>query len=176
MKDLKDNIRELTAEEKKKIVEEANATPDTPEGNTTVTQIADDEKLMQQIESMTPKELFESNIAASFRSIHALDKMLPQLSKKNLVKLLLATLKLPEDDLYVNFGGQKKDKELALECFMKCQIARNAYAYVVSIRAAAQARLAKRAEEENKQTEGCAGDCGCDGNCGEACQCETDEK
>ena len=64
----------LTEEQKKQIVDQANAEPVQEEGLTTeVVQAADDPDLVKQIAQMTPKQLLEANVAASYRSLMKLE-------------------------------------------------------------------------------------------------------
>lgn len=142
----------LTEEQKKKIVEEANALPQEPEAGleTSVTYAADDNKLVEQIASMTPEELFERNVAASYRSLMKLEGQLQRLSKKNIIKLMLATLKLPDEGMRVNFGGTKADIENATQAFVQAQVARNSFVFVTGTQALFKAKLAKKQEEQPK--------------------------
>jgi hypothetical protein len=148
-------LKQLTEEQKQAIVEQANLELETEkqEGNTVVTSASEDDKLMEMINSFSPKELFEQNVSASYRSLAKLDAILPRLSKKNLHRLIIATLRLPEEGLNLNFGGTAQDVETAKQAFIQAQIARNASVYVLGTKAMAQARLAKKAEQKEKENQ-----------------------
>lgn len=142
----------LTEDQKKAIIDEANQLPpELQEGaETSIGYAADNKAFMDKIANMTPREILDLNVASSFRSLMKLENQLHALSKRNIIKLIQATLKLPEEGMRVNFGGTAKDKERAVEAFAQLQIARNAYVYVTGTQAVFKARLANKQEKEDE--------------------------
>jgi len=147
MKEL-DNLSES---EKEKIVDELNSLPEEAGGNTTIVTASQDERLSKIIAEMTPKEIFEQNVAANFRSRQVLSDLLPQLSKKNLIRVFLATLALPETETDLKFGGTSEDIKRTEYSFIQSQVACTSKMYVVSTEAMARAKKQKKIEDEAKQ-------------------------
>jgi hypothetical protein len=149
-----EELNNLTEQQKKKIIDEVNELGEEDlSGNTVVTSIADHEQFKQQIDALTPKQMYEQNVAANFRSAMKLDPLLEQMSKKNLKKLLLAIVKLPEQGQRLTFGGvTKKQSELA---FIHAQVAANAKTYIQSVDAVARAKYEKlkQSQQEEKKDE-----------------------
>lgn len=147
-----DNLN-LTEDQKKSIIDEANLLPEEAVESgleTTISYAADEAKLVEQIANMNPQELFEKNVASSYRSLMKLDQQLIHLSKRNIIKLIQATLKLPEEGMRVNFGGTPKERQKALEAFVQLQVARNSFVFVVGTQAVFKAKLANKHEQEIK--------------------------
>ena len=148
------NIDELTDEQKQNIVDEINASDDEqPEGNLTVSTASEDPEVKGMLDKVSPKDLYEAQISANFRSNYHLGQLLPKLSKKNLMKLLMFTCKLPEKDGTLEFGGTKQQKEMAYEAMMQAQIASNSKTYILSVDAAARARLDRENKSSGEQVE-----------------------
>lgn len=145
----------LSEAEKQKVLDEVNSLPeeDVNGGNTTIVTASQDEKLSKIIESMSPKEMLEQNINANFSSRMQLGKLLPQLSKKNLIRVLMATVALPETDMDLKFGGTPEDIKRAQWAYIQAQVAENARMYVVSTEAMARAQQQKKIEEEQTELE-----------------------
>lgn len=151
MQELKD-LENLTEAQKRKIVDEVNELGDEDiSGNTVVTSIGDHEQFRKQIENLTPKELYEQNVASNFRSAMKLDPLLDQMSKKNLKKLLLAIVKLPEPGFNLSFGGTSK--KASENAFIHAQVCANTKTYIQSVDAVARARYEKLKQIERQQQE-----------------------
>lgn len=136
-------MSELTEQQKQKIVDEVNELPDEADigdGNTVIKTLADDEDFAKKMAAMTPKQIYEQNVASNFRSTMVLGQLLPKLSKKNLVRLFLATVKLPEENARLSFGGTDQDKKMAEAAFIQAQVANNTRTHIVSVNALARSR------------------------------------
>ena len=144
---------ELTDEQKQKIVDEVNSEDEEEYGNTTISSIADDPDAKEMMDKVNPKNLYENQIASNFRSTYHLGQLLPSLSKKNLIKLLMFVCKLPEKDGYIKFGGTKKDQQTANEAFIQAQVASNSKTYIMSVDAAARSKLEKQKAQTEQQGE-----------------------
>jgi len=154
--DIKEQLENMSEGDKQKIVDEVNALPDdAPEGNTVISALADDEAVKAEIDSMSPKEIYEQNVAANFRSCFKLQEILPKLSKKNLIKVLIATVKLPESNAVLKFGGTPEQVKTTEWAFIQSQVAGNSKTYITSIDAAARSKyekLKKQQAEESAET------------------------
>lgn len=145
---------ELSQEQKEKIVDEVNSGSDEPiESNTSLFTMGSMEELKPFLKDLTPLEMFEKSVALNQTSMANLDQILPRMSKKNIIKLLIATLKLPEKEAYLKFGGSQNDQKLAELAFANSQLARNALVHVLGTTSIAQAKLVKKRELEAKQSE-----------------------
>ena len=150
--DLKGQLENMSEGEKNKLIDEVNALPDdAPEGNTVISALADDAALKAEIDKMSPKEIYEQNVAANFRSCFKLQDILPTLSKKNLIKVLIATVKLPESNAVLKFGGTPDQIKATEWAFIQSQVAGNSKTYITSIDAAARAKYEKLKEKEAAQ-------------------------
>jgi hypothetical protein len=143
---LKD-IGNLSDEQKLDLVKQANESKDDIEGNTEIVYPAEDEKLMETIKAMSPKELFDRNVAANIRCCYQLEPILSNMSGRNLKRLLMAVLQLPEEGANLQFGGTREAKQQANYAFALAQQAFNSKIYVTSVKAVTQAKLAKKQEE-----------------------------
>lgn len=143
---------ELSLEEKQKILDEINAPDEESEGNTEISYIAENEALMEQVGKLTPKQLYEQNLAANVRSTMMLGSMVKSLSKKNLQRVMLAVLKLPSEGDSLEFGGTQEQKNLAYQAFIQAQVASNSKTYILSINAAAKAKAEKLKQGENNES------------------------
>lgn len=145
----------LSDVEKQKVLDEVNSLPEeeTGGGNTTIVTASQDEELSKIINNMTPKEMLEQNINANFSSRMQLGKLLPQLSKKNLIRVLMATVALPETDMDLKFGGTPEDIKRAQYAFIQSQTACTSKMYVVSTEAMSRARQQKKIEDEQEESE-----------------------
>jgi hypothetical protein len=151
MQDLKD-LENLTEAQKRKIVDEVNEMGDEDiSGNTVVTSIADHEEFSKRLNELTPKQMYEQNVASNFRSAMKLDPLLEQMSKKNLKKLLMAIVKLPEPGFNISFGGTTK--KISENAFIHAQVCANTKTYIQSVDAVARARYEKLKQIEKEQEE-----------------------
>jgi hypothetical protein len=151
MQELKD-LQELSDAEKQKIVDQVNEMGDEDiSGNTVITSIADHEEFSKQLDSLTPKQMYEQNVASNFRSAMKLDPLLDQMSKKNLKKLLLAIVKLPEPGFSIKFGGTSS--KASENAFIHAQVCANTKTYIQSVDAVARARYEKLKLIEKQQQE-----------------------
>ena len=92
--------------------------------------------------------MFDKSVAINQTTLANLSQILPKLSKKNLIKLFFATLKLPEQGASLKFGGTQDDKQMCEYAYVNSQMARNALIHVLGTTAIAQARLVKQRESE----------------------------
>ena len=151
---------ELSDEIKQKIVDEINSDQDEPESksNTSLFTMGSLEELKPFLEALTPLEMFDKSVALNQTTLANLSDILPRLSKKNLIKLFFATLKLPESNAVLNFGGTQADLRWCEYAYANAQMTRNALVHVLGTTSIAQARLVKsrelkEAEELNKSNE-----------------------
>lgn len=140
---------ELTQEQKEEIVNEINNSEDQEsEGNVSIFTMGDLSELKPFLEELTPMEMFDKSVALNQTSIANLDDLLPRLSKKNLIRLFFATMKLPDKDSVLKFGGSREQQAFCEMAYANSQMARNALVHVLGTTAIAQARLVKKREEE----------------------------
>lgn len=140
---------ELNEELKKKIVDEINNAPEEEvESNTSLFTMASIDELKPFLAELTPMEMFEKSVALNQTSNANLAQILPRLSKKNLIRLFFATLKLPEKDAHLKFGGSQQEQKLCEIAYANSQMARNALVHVLGTTAIAQAKLVKKRELE----------------------------
>lgn len=146
-----EEIKSLSMEEKQKLLDQALESEDKEEGNTSLFNLANMDELKPLLEELTPMAMFERSVALNFTTTANLQDLLPRLSKKNLIKLFFATLKLPEGNASLSFGGSANDKKLCEMSYAQAQLARNAMVHVLGTTAIAQARLYKAKLEKEKQ-------------------------
>lgn len=145
---------QLSEEAKQKIVDELNSTDDEPvESNTSLFNMAGIEELKPFLQELTPLEMFDKSVALNQTTLANLDDILPRLSKKNIIRLFFATLKLPNKDSVLKFGGKEQEKKMCELAYANSQLARNALIHVLGTTAIAQARLVKKREDEAKQNQ-----------------------
>lgn len=145
---------ELNDELKQKIVDEVNSDQEPEsEGNVSLFNMASLDELKPFLAELTPMEMFEKSVALNQTTIANLAQILPQLSKKNIIKLFFATLKLPDRDAVLKFGGKQEDQRLCEMAYANSQMARNALVHVLGTTAIAQAKLVKKREAEEKQSQ-----------------------
>jgi hypothetical protein len=145
---------ELSQEQKEKIVDEINNSPEEEEsGNTSLFTMGSMEELKPFLKDLTPQEMFDKSVAINQTTLANLADILPKLSKKNIMRLFFATLKLPEKGANLKFGGGPQEKQLCEMAYANSQMARNAMIHVLGTTSIAQARLVKRREEEAEQRE-----------------------
>lgn len=156
MSDLKD----LTKEEKEELVDRVNedlkSEPDEPreddEGTTSIFTMNDiDEKAGEG----SAQAQYDKSVTANATSLAVLHSILNtkdksmEISRKNLVKLIFATLKLPEEGAYLKFGGTDQQKQVCEFAYAQMQLAANCRAFVLGVDAMRQHRRAlKEAEKE----------------------------
>jgi len=140
---------ELSPETKQKIVDEINQPSDEKEvGNTSLFNMGSMEELKPFLEALTPLEMFDKSVAINQTTLANLADILPKLSKKNVMRLFFATLKLPEKGANLNFGGGPQEKQLCEMAYANSQMARIALVHVLGTTAIAQAKLMKKREQE----------------------------
>jgi hypothetical protein len=145
---------ELSPELKQKIVDEVNS-PDVesePESNTQLFTMGSMEELKPFLKDLTPLEMFEKSVAINQTTIANLAQILPKLSKKNIIRLFFATLKLPEQGASLKFGGKQQEQQLCEMAYANSQMARNALVHVLGTTAIAQAKLVKKREQEEAES------------------------
>jgi hypothetical protein len=140
---------ELSPETKQKIVDEVNNLPEErEESNTSLFNMGSMEELKPFLKDLTPLEMFDKSVAINQTTLANLADILPKLSKKNIMRLFFATLKLPEKGANLKFGGGPQEKQLCEMAYANSQMARNALVHVLGTTAIAQARLTKKQEQE----------------------------
>lgn len=146
---------ELSNEIKQKIVDEVNSpqVEAEPEGNTSLFSMGSMEELKPFLKDLTPLEMFDKSVALNQTTIANLAEILPKLSKKNIMRLFFATLKLPEQGASLKFGGGQQEQKLCEMAYANSQMARNSLVHVLGTTAIAQARLVKSREQEMKGQE-----------------------
>jgi hypothetical protein len=148
-------MEDLTLEKKQQIVDELNSSIDTDaDSNLNVSTIADDPEAKAKLDQVSPRQLYESQIAANFRSTYILGQLAQKLSKKNLIKLLMFTCKLPEEEGFINFGGTKEQQKDAENAFIQAQVASNAKTFILSIDAAARSKMEKNKQSAQESQQG----------------------
>lgn len=146
---------ELTPELKQKIVDEVNSDQPEPESNsnTTLFTMSSMKELHPFLKELTNMEMFDKSVVLNQTSAANLAVLLPKMSKKNLIKLFFATIKLPDPDAVLNFGGTQEDRKVCELAYANSQLARNALVHVLGTTAIAQAKLVKKRELEAAQEE-----------------------
>jgi hypothetical protein len=145
---------ELSQKQKEKIVEELNSeSEEQSSGNTSLFTMANMEELKPFLQELTPMDMFDKSVALNQTTIANLADLLPRLSKKNLIRLFFATLKLPEKGANLKFGGKQQEQQLCEMAYANSQMARNALIHILGTTAIAQARLVKKKENELKEQE-----------------------
>jgi hypothetical protein len=140
---------ELSQETKQKIVDEVNNLPEEKEeSNTSLFNMGSMEELKPFLKDLTPLEMFDKSVAINQTTLANLADILPKLSKKNVMRLFFATLKLHEKGANLKFGGGPQEKQLCEMAYANSQMARNALVHVLGTTAIAQARLTKKQEQE----------------------------
>lgn len=141
---------EVTQEQKEKIVEELNSESGSNQldGNTSIFNLYSMAELAPYLKELTPIEMFEKSVALNYTAANNLDHVLSKMSKRNLIKLFFATLKLPEHGATLKFGGKLQDQQACEYAYAQAQLARNALIHVLGTTAMAQARMMKKREEE----------------------------
>lgn len=154
MSKLKEDFENLSEEEKQNVLDEVNQEMDTEEGNTTITSISEMEELRDKIADMNPQELFEHNVTANIRACYTLERLTENLTRKNMKKLLLAVLRLPEENATLKFGGTSEKKKAAEQAFIQAQVAFNSKVHVIACQAAQKSKLAEEEKlKENEETQ-----------------------
>lgn len=140
---------ELSEELKQKIVDEVNSgsEPEEP-GNTSLFTMGSLEELKPFLKELTPLEMFDKSVAINQTTLANLADLLPKLSKKNVIRLFFATMKLPEKGANLKFGGGPQEKQLCEMAYANSQMARNALVHVLGTTAIAQAKFVKKQEME----------------------------
>lgn len=140
---------ELNDELKQKIVDEVNSDQEPEsEGNVSLFNMASLDELKPFLDELTPMEMFEKSVALNQTCNANLAQILPKMSKKNIIKLFFATMKLPDKDAVLKFGGKQEDQRLCEMAYANSQMARNALVHVLGTTAIAQAKLVKKREAE----------------------------
>jgi len=143
-------LQELDSELKQKIVDEVNSDsePEAESGNTSLFNMSSMEELKPFLAELTPLEMFDKSVAINQTTIANLADLLPRLSKKNVMRLFFATLKLPDKGASLKFGGGKQEQQMCEIAYANAQMARNALVHVLGTTAIAQAKLIKKREQE----------------------------
>ena len=158
---MSDKLKDLSQEEKEHLVNKVNedlkSEDSKEEGNTSLFNMSDiDEKAGQG----SPQEQYDKCVSANVTSLATLHNILStkdpsyQISRKNLIKLIFATLKLPEEGSVLKFGGTKEQQQVCEFAYAQMQLAANTRAFVLSVNAMREQRRAmKLAEEKNKSSQ-----------------------
>lgn len=156
-------MEELTNEEKQKIVDEINEDlkneeefPNEP-GTTSIFTLDDIDNQAGEGSAQAQYDKAVSANATSLAILHNIlntkDKSM-EISRKNLVKLIFATLKLPEEGAFLKFGGTAQQKQICEYAYAQMQLACNTRAFVLGVSAMREQRRAmKVAQEEAEQKE-----------------------
>lgn len=140
---------ELSEELKQKIVDEVNSDSEPEdESNTSIFTMGSLEELKPFLKELTPLEMFDKSVAINQTTLANLADLLPRLSKKNVIRLFFATMKLPEKGANLKFGGGPQEKQLCEMAYANSQMARNALVHVLGTTAIAQAKFVKKQEME----------------------------
>lgn len=160
----KQDIKDLSQEEKEELVEKVNEelkgeSDESEGGNTEVFTMNDiDEKAGEG----SAQEQYDKCLGANTTSLATLHNILNtkdksyQISRKNLIKLIFATLKLPEEGATLKFGGGEQQKQACEFAYAQMQLAANCRAFILGVdamRAQRKAMKAKEEEEKNKDAE-----------------------
>lgn len=154
----REELKNLTEEEKQKIVDEINSEPErdseessSEEGTTSIFTMDDiDEKAGEG----TAQAQYERSVTANHTSLATLHNILHtkdksyQISRKNLIKLIFATLKLPEEGATLKFGGTEQQKQVCEYAYAQMQLAANTRAFILGVDAMRQARRDQKAKAE----------------------------
>lgn len=153
MEQNKKNFEEMTDEQKQKVLEEVNDEVESEEGNTSITSISEMDEISKKMDEMTPEELKEHNVSVNIRACYSVENIVENLSKKNLKKVLMAILRLPEENASLTFGGTEKGKKDAEMAFIQAQVALNSKVHVITRLAAERSKQAKEDQKNQQQGE-----------------------
>tara|TARA_R100001086_G_scaffold249160_1_gene188067 strand:- start:600 stop:1094 length:495 start_codon:yes stop_codon:yes gene_type:complete len=152
------DLKELSEEQKEELLDKVNQDlandSGEEEGNTSVFTMNDiDEKAGEG----SAQAQYEKSITANAQSLYTLDKILnskmgAKISRKNLVKLIFATLKLPESGATLKFGGTKDQQQMCEFAYAQMQLACNTRAFVLGVDAMRQARKERKAMEADNES------------------------
>ena len=154
-------LQELTEEQKQKIVDEVNAETEEPksEGNTSLFTLDD---ISEEAGQGSAQAQYQKSVAVNAQVLYSLHQILNsksgigghKISRANLVKLVIATLKLPEEGAHLKFNGSPEQQQMCEFAFGQMQLAANTRAFVMGVDAMRQQRRAmKEQEEANKETQ-----------------------
>lgn len=155
----KDELKNLTDEQKEKIVEQVNdeaLNEEAPEeGNTSIFNMGD---IDESASEGTAQAQYEKSVSINSQSLYTLDQLLSKgsnsgmyISRKNLIKLMFATLKLPEEGAVLKFGGTQDQRAACEFAYAQMQLAANTRAFILGVDAMRQQRRALKAQEEESK-------------------------
>lgn len=150
-------LKDLTEEQKEDLVnqvnKEAESEENLEEGNTSIFNMSD---IDENAGEGSAQAQYEKSVTANAKSLHILDQVLNKkgaatVSRKNLIKLVFATLKLPEEGATLKFGGTREDKQLCEFAYAQMQLAANTRAFILGVDAMRMQRRAMKEAEAEKQ-------------------------
>lgn len=148
----KEELNNLTDEQKQKIVDEVNAEPESQEGDDGNTSIFTMNDIDEKAGEGSAQEQYEKSVTANAQAIYTLEQMFnmkgTKISNRNLKKLIFATLKLPEEGAVLKFGGTKQQQQMCEMAYAYMQLAANSRAFILGVNAMRQARRDRKAAEE----------------------------
>ena len=150
-------MKELSQELKEKIVDEVNADTDEiiEEGNTKLFNLDETEGENSMGESAQAQ--YEKSITANAQALYSLQMLFSnqssKISKRNMIKLIFATLKLPEEGATLEFGGTREQKQMCEFAYAQMQLACNTKCFILGVNAMKQQRRAMKAKEEESNNE-----------------------
>lgn len=146
-------LNDLSEEQKEKIINEVNAESDSEEsGNTSIFTLDEISESVEPSDESAQAQ-YEKAISANAQSLYILEQVLnskstASISRKNLVKLIFATLKLPEEGATLKFGGTRDQQQMCEFAYAQMQLANNCKAFILGVNAMRQARQVERAKAE----------------------------
>lgn len=168
----KEDLKDLTEEEKEELVEKVNeglkddSEESSEEGTTSIFTMNDiDEKAGEG----SAQAQYERSVSANHTSLATLHNILHtkdksyQISRKNLIKLIFATLKLPEEGAILKFGGTEQQRQVCEYAYAQMQLAANCRAFILGVDAMRQQRKALKAQQARDEVAEMESECNVDG-------------
>lgn len=156
---IKDELKDLTEEQKEKIVDEVNSQSEESnvdeKGNTSIFTMND---ITEGPSDGSAQAQYEKSISMNAQSLYVLHNILNNgsnsnmhISRKNLIKLLFATLKLPEEGAVLKFGGTEEQQTVCEFAYAQMQMAANCRAFVLGVNAMREARRIEKAKAQESE-------------------------
>lgn len=154
---MKEELKDLSEEQKEKIVDEVNQEAESEEileeGNTSIFNM---DEIDENAGLGTPQEQYDRAIMTNVRATAILENILNnksqstshKISNNNLKKLIFATLKMPEAGAVLKFGGTSQQQQLCEFAYAQFQLAANTRAFVLGVDAMRRARQVEKLKQE----------------------------
>lgn len=149
-------LKDLSKEEKEELVDKVNEdlanVDESSDGNTEIFTMND---IDPKAGETTPQQQYEKALTANSQALYAVDQIFSKhnsvkISHKNMKKLIIATLKLPEEGAVLKFGGTKDQQQMCEFAYAQMQLAANCRAFILGVNAMKEQRRAMKAKAEEE--------------------------